>query len=80
MSYSVDLQLIKEKRKKQRYSMRQMAEFLGLKSKADYFKREHGDTRFASTELPILSKVLGIPMKDFFTQDVDKIETLTSRR
>lgn len=75
MSYSIDLQLIKSKRTEQHYSMQQMAQFLGLKSKADYFKREHGDTRFASTELPILSHVLGIPITSFFAKKVDKIET-----
>lgn len=75
MAYTINLQLIKSKRQEQHYTMAEMSKFLGLKSRADYFKRENGDTRFRSVELPILSKILGIPMNHFFTQKVEKIET-----
>lgn len=75
MAYMINLQLIKEKRLQHGYTMSDMSEFLGLKNRADYFKRENGDTRFRSVELPILSKKLGIPMAHFFTRQVEKIET-----
>ena len=55
--------------------MQDMAGFLGLKTRADYYKRENGDTRFRTVELPILSNKLHTPISHFFNQKVDKIET-----
>ncbi|WP_295731651.1 helix-turn-helix transcriptional regulator [uncultured Limosilactobacillus sp.] len=75
MAYMINLQLIKDKREKYHYTTQEMAEFLGLKTRADYWKRENGDTRFKSVELPILAKKLHTPMSLFFSQKVDKIET-----
>ncbi|UAW59551.1 helix-turn-helix domain-containing protein [Limosilactobacillus reuteri] len=75
MSYTVDLQLIKNKRQEYGYTMQDMAGFLGLKTRADYYKRENGDTRFRTVELPILSNKLHTPISHFFNQKVDKIET-----
>lgn len=75
MTYTINLQLIKDKRHEYGYTMQEMAETLGLKTRADYFKRENGDTRFKSVELPILSKKLHIPINHFFNQKVEKIET-----
>ncbi len=75
MTYTINLKLIKSKREKYGYTQQNMAEFLGLKTRADYFKRENGDTHFKTVELPVLSKKLHTPMKDFFTPRVDKIET-----
>lgn len=75
MTYTINLQLIKDKRHEYGYTMQEMAETLGLKTRADYFKRENGDTRFKSVELPILSKKLHIPISHFFNQKVEKIET-----
>lgn len=75
MAYSINLSLIKEQRKKAKFTLQEMADTLGLKSKSDYFKRENGDTKFKSTELPILSKKLKIPMGKIFKANVEKIET-----
>ena len=75
MTYTVNLQLIKNKRLEYGYTMQEMAEFLGLKTRADYFKRENGDTRFKTVELPILSKKLHTPISHFFNLKADKIET-----
>ena len=75
MTYKINLQLIKQQRERYHYTMQEMADFLGLKTRADYFKRENGDTRFAAAEMPILSKTLHMPIGRFFTQGVDKIET-----
>ncbi|HJA22436.1 MAG TPA: helix-turn-helix domain-containing protein [Candidatus Limosilactobacillus intestinipullorum] len=75
MSYTVNLRLIKSKREEYGYTLQEMAETLGLKTRSDYFKRENGDTRFKTVELPILSKKLHIPINDFFKSDVEKIET-----
>ena len=74
MAYSINLSLIKGQRKKAKFTLQEMADTLGLKSKSDYFKRENGDTNFKSTELPILSKKLKIPMKKIFKVNVEKIE------
>lgn len=75
MAYTINLQLIRDKREKYHYTTQEMAEFLGLKTRADYWKRENGDTRFKSVELPILAKKLHTPISHFFNQKVDKIET-----
>ncbi|WP_367333609.1 helix-turn-helix domain-containing protein [Limosilactobacillus sp.] len=75
MSYTVNLQLIKNKREEYGYTLQEMAETLGLKTRSDYFKRENGDTRFKTVELPILSKKLHIPISDFFKPNVEKTET-----
>lgn len=80
MSYTVDLQLIKNKREKYGYTLQEMADSLGLKTRSDYFKRENGDTRFRTVELPVLSKKLHIPIKDFFKPNVEKIETKIVRK
>lgn len=70
MTYALNLELIKEKRIKANLSMGDMAKYLGLTGKADYFRREHGITRFRSTELPILAKLLDVKIDDFFTPKV----------
>lgn len=75
MNYSLNLQLIKEQRIKKKLTLEEMAHCLGLSGKSDYFKRENGDTKFKTTELPILSNKLGIPFEKFFNHDVEKIET-----
>ena len=75
MAYTINLQLIQKKRKEQGYSLQEMADLLGLKTRSEYFKRENGDYRFKSVELPALAKALKVPMSYFFTQKVDKIET-----
>lgn len=78
MTYSLNLRLIKSKRKNKKITLEEMANALGLSSKSDYFKREAGITKFKSTELPIVSNQLGIPIEKIFTSKVEKIETKRS--
>lgn len=75
MAYSINLRLIKEKRLEKKYTLQDMATYLGLKSKSDYFKRENGDTRFKSIELPLLAAKFDVPIESFFKHNVEKIET-----
>lgn len=75
MTYSLNLRLIKHKRKNKKITLEEMANALGLSSKSDYFKRETGITKFKSTELPIISNRLGIPIEKIFTSKVEKTET-----
>lgn len=75
MSYSINLKLIRQKRIENKLTMQDMAEVLGLSGKSDYSKRETGDTRFRSTEIPVISKKLRIPLSKIFKKNVEKIET-----
>lgn len=79
MKYTINLKLIKQKREDKKLTLEEMANILGLSGKSDYFKRENGDTKFKSTELPILSAELGIPLTSFFSPNVEKIETKRGR-
>ena len=79
MKYTINLKLIKEKREDKKLTLEEMASVLGLSGKSDYFKRENGTTKFKSTELPILSAKLGIPLASFFNPNVEKISTKQER-
>lgn len=75
MAYQININLIKQKRLEKGYTLQEMATFLGLKGRTEYYKREHGDTRFTSVELPVLSKKLGISMNRFFIKKIENIAT-----
>ncbi len=47
-----------------------MANQLGFKSVEKYTRRENGEYKFQSDELPILSEVLETPIEKFFTSNV----------
>ncbi|EFQ44221.1 helix-turn-helix transcriptional regulator [Lactobacillus crispatus] len=66
MKRKINLALIREKRLKLGYSNEDMANSLGLASPDKYFRREHGTYKFQATELPALSKKLGIPLEKIF--------------
>lgn len=71
----INLELIKEKRKRLGYNMNQMAEFLKLSNPSQYWKRENGTYNFKTNELPVISKKLNIPFNDLFlTTEYSKTE------
>lgn len=72
MGYTINLSLIKNTRIKNGITLEQMSNYLGLGSKADYFKRENGDTNFKSTELPIICDVLNIKLEKIFIKPLRK--------
>ena len=53
-----------------------MAEALGLKTEAAYYKKESGMTKFTLREARIISKIIGKPIETiFFDQNVSLEET-----
>lgn len=80
MTSAINLDLIKQKRLEKGYSNSDMARMLKLRDKVAYYRRENGDYKFQATELPFLSKALDIPLANFFTFNVSKIETNAKRK
>lgn len=72
MKYQVNIKLIKQRRIEEGLTLKQMADALGIESKANYYKRENGDTKFKSSELPIISDVLNIDYKKIFIKTLIK--------
>jgi len=72
-AYKLNLPLIKEKREKLKMTQTQVAEAMGLPYDK-YSRRESGDYKFKAEELPTLSKVLDLPIENFFIDDVAKTE------
>lgn len=72
LTYSINIQLIKQKRLEHKYTLQEMSEALGLANRSLYLKRENGYQKFKANELPLLSKKLGIPLNDFFIPNVEK--------
>ncbi|MHC9537742.1 helix-turn-helix domain-containing protein [Dellaglioa sp. BT-FLS60] len=70
--YQVNLELIKSKREAKGYSFQKMADLMGFKDKAKYYRRETGEYSFKSEELPVLANVLGITLKKIFIFEVSK--------
>ena len=66
MKKEINLALIRERRLKRGFSNEDMAKSLGLASSDKYFRRDHGIYKFQASELPALSKKLGIPLEKFF--------------
>ena len=66
MKKEINLALIRERRLKRGFSNEDMAKSLGRASSDKYFRREHGIYKFQASELPALSKKLGIPLEKFF--------------
>ena len=78
MIYQINIQLIKNKRLEKGYTLLQMANSLGLKGKTDYFRRESGETKFKSEELPIVCEVLDIDLKKIFVKTFLKSKRINS--
>lgn len=67
---TVNLEIIKSKRKEKGYTIDKMADKLGLSNGSMYWKREAGHYKFKPEELMLLSNILKIPMKTLFLSDV----------
>ncbi|MFT8610544.1 MAG: helix-turn-helix transcriptional regulator [Liquorilactobacillus nagelii] len=72
MNATIDLKLIKERRKQLKFTYSEMATSLGLKSPDKYYRRENGEYHFKATELPVLSKKLDIPIEKIFELNLRK--------
>lgn len=66
---TINLELIREKRKEKGYTMNQMARKLKLTNESMYSKRENGHYKFKAEEIMMLSKILDIPMNHLFLSD-----------
>lgn len=73
--FRLNLQLIKETRKKKGYSIQYMSDSMGFNDKSKYYRRETGEYNFRSEEIPLVAKILGIPIEKIFIPKVSKIET-----
>ena len=55
---------------------RKMADLLGLKTEAAYYKKEAGLIKFSIEEARLIADKLGVSVEEiFFNQDVSVIET-----
>lgn len=66
----VNLEIIKEKRKKNNLNIDEMARKLNLTNGSMYYKREAGQYKFKPEELMMVSKILKIPMNKLFLSNV----------
>lgn len=73
--FQVDLELIKKARLEKGYSLQDMADKMNFNSKAKYYRREIGEYNFKSEEIPLISKILSIPITKIFKPKVSKIDT-----
>lgn len=62
----IDLELISEIRKSKGFSNADMAKKLNLSAPEKYFRREKGEYNFKAVEIPVLCRVLEIPMAKIF--------------
>ncbi|WP_204120318.1 helix-turn-helix domain-containing protein [Levilactobacillus wangkuiensis] len=71
----LDLHLIKSRRIELKLTQQDMADYLEMGSKANYSRYESGKYAFDANTIPMLHKVLGIPITKLFTQKVTDSET-----
>lgn len=70
----INLALIKQRRKEMRISLQEMAETLGFKNAANYYKYEKGMYKFDASHLPIVASKLKLKVSEiFFAKRVAKI-------
>ncbi|WP_125710139.1 helix-turn-helix domain-containing protein [Lacticaseibacillus porcinae] len=72
MSYQINLELIQNTRESKGVSLTHMAKVLGLPSAEKYSRREKGEYRFRATEIPAVSRELGIPYEKIFVSSLRK--------
>lgn len=72
MDYTIDLKLIKEKRLEHGFTLEDMSTKLGFNSKSKYYRRENGEYKFQSEELPKVANILGIPLEKIFVKTYRK--------
>lgn len=64
--YTVNLDLIKQRRKELNISIREMTLYLGFKNESTYYRYEEGVKRLKAEHVPAISKKLGMEMNEFF--------------
>lgn len=65
MKSELNITLIKNQRKSKNISARYMSKRLGI-SESAYSRRESGTAKFKAEELPVISKILNIPIEKIF--------------
>ncbi|KLR75303.1 hypothetical protein ABH20_01020 [Geobacillus sp. T6] len=73
--FKLNLEKIKELRKRKGLSQDDVAKMLGFKSVYPYHRKESGQQSFTAEELMMLSQIYNVPYKDFFVHYVAKNET-----
>lgn len=67
---------LREIRNAKGITAREMADLLGLKTEAAYYKKESGLIRFSLEEARLVANRLGLPISDiFFDKNVSESET-----
>jgi transcriptional regulator with XRE-family HTH domain len=70
----INLVLIKQRRKEMRISLQEMAESLGFKNAANYYKYEKGLYKFDASHIPKVAAKLKLKVHEiFFAKQVAKI-------
>lgn len=62
---------LRRARKEKGIPAQEMAELLGLQTKAAYYKKETGATKFTLDEARLVADMLGMPIEKVFPQTYD---------
>ncbi|GGK20913.1 hypothetical protein GCM10010965_12510 [Caldalkalibacillus thermarum] len=68
----IDLDKIKELRKKQKLSQKEFADLLGFRSVYQYNRKETGKQPFTALELRMIADHFNVPLEYFFDESVAK--------
>lgn len=66
----LNLEKIRNMRKKNKLSQEELADLLGFKSIYSYNRKELGHVKFSADELHVLASFYGVPSEYFFDQSV----------
>lgn len=66
---TLNLVLIKQRRKEMRIPLQEMAETLGFKNASNYYKYEKGEYKFDASHIPVIAKKLKLKMSDIFFEE-----------
>lgn len=70
---TLNLILIRQRRKEMRISLQEMAETLGYKNASSYCRYEKGESKIDAAHIPLIAKKLKLKMSDiFFDQNFAK--------
>lgn len=70
----INLELIKQRRKEMRLTLKEMAEALGFKDASTYWKYENGVYKFNADQIPVVCMTLKLRVNEvFFDQRISKI-------
>lgn len=70
----LNLEYMRNRRLELNLSQQYLANELGFKNASTYLKYENGDYAFKADMLPLLAKILKTDIKNFFTNEIAKIE------